>query len=303
MVLLDLAARWAERHETTVFLGHVDHGLRGAVSRRDAAFVVRAGKERNIPCRVLRVPVARWARKHKKGVEEAARILRYQALERLARRLRCPAVATGHTLNDQVETVVMNLIRGAGPAGLAGMAEQGPWPFPGSGHPLRLLRPLLAFPRSSILSHLKNRKIPWREDATNRSPRFFRNRLRPTLAQWEKWRPGFMDRVAQTARLLRDEEDFWRRRIARESPFARRKSPRRRLDIGPFLKYSIVEQRRRLRLLYGLARLEAVERVRALAAAPPGAGRGPLDLPGVRVEKKGNRLLFRPTGTNPVGQR
>jgi hypothetical protein len=79
---------------------------------------------------VVSVPVRAWARRRGRGLEDAARELRYAALARLARRFRCAAVATAHTLDDQVETVFLNLLRGTGPGGLAAMAEHGPGPFP-----------------------------------------------------------------------------------------------------------------------------------------------------------------------------
>jgi tRNA(Ile)-lysidine synthetase-like protein len=300
MALLDLADRWRREKDGFVAVGHVNHGLRGKASRADAVFVQRFCRSRNLPCYVRHVPVKSWAKTHKKGLEESARILRYQTLAHWARRLHCNAVATGHTLNDQVETIFMNLLRGTGPAGLTGMAAESPWPVAVRGALPRLLRPLLSVPRRAIESHLKTNNILYRKDATNDAPVFLRNRLRPTLNLWEKWRPGFMERVAQTARLLRDEEDYWRRRLTGDGKTSRRKKPLRRLDLTPFLKYPIVEQRRRLRLLFGLTHFESVERVRAFAeatSARKGGPKGPLDLPGVRVEKAGRHLLFRPSGT------
>ena len=198
---------------------------------------------------------------------------------------------TAHTLGDQAETIVLNLLRGAGPAGLAGMAADAPWP---SGAGPRLGRPLLGVSRDEILAYLQKRKIPWRKDATNDEPLFLRNRIRPTLRRWERWRPGFFARMAQTAQIFRDEEEYWRRRLVPSREGHRRKNTPFRLDIAPFLRYPIVEQRRRLRHLFGLAHFESVERVRALAAAPSGGSpRGPLDLPGVRVARAGRFLLFR----------
>ncbi len=290
MTLLDLSDCW--RRETGAFLavGHVDHDLRGAASRADADFVRRQCAARGLPVAVIKAPVQKWAKAHGRGIEDAARTLRYGALAQAARRFRCAAVATGHSLNDQVETVFLHLIRGAGPAGLAGMASDSDWPVSVPGRAPRLLRPLLNVSRGRILAHLRRRKRPCRKDASNDDAAFLRNRLRPVLNAWEKLRPGFFSRVAQTARLLRDEEDYWRRRL---SPLrtvgSRRNWAPLRLDIPSFLRYSVVEQRRRLRHLFGLTRFESVERVRAFAAA---RARGPLDLPGARVKKAGLRLLF-----------
>lgn len=286
MALLDLAQGWARQSGAFLAAAHVDHGLRGRASRADAAFVERFCRARGIPVDVRRAAVRTLARRRGKGLEDAARHARYAALARAARRFRCPAVATAHTLGDQVETVFLNLLRGTGPAGLAGMAPAAPWP---AGRGPRLLRPLLGLRREALAAHLRRRRIPWRRDETNEAPIFLRNRLRPVLRRWDAERPGLFERVSRTAQILRDEEDFWRSRLGVPAEADRRKTRPRRLEVGPFLRYSIGEQRRRLRHRFGLARFESLERVRALAAAP---GPGTLDLPGVRVRRIGRRLLF-----------
>lgn len=288
MALLDVADRWREMAGAFVAVGHVDHGLRGRASRADAAFVQKECARRNLPFGVVRVPVLAWARQRGRGVEDAARELRYRALAQLARRFRCATVATAHTLDDQVETVFLNLLRGTGPAGLAGMAEASSWPYPSRSQFSRgrmlLVRPFLNVPKREILRYLRVRKIPFRVDASNALPLFLRNRLRPVLRSWETLRPGFFQRVAQTARILRDEEDFWRTQVA-----FRRRTRRVRLERTPFLRYHIAEQRRRLRHLYGLTRFDVLERVRLFAADH---ARGPLDIPGGRVSKTGRHLIF-----------
>ena len=283
MGLLDVADRWRGITGAFVAVGHVDHGLRKD-SRRDAAFVKKECARRGIPCGIVRVPTRAWALKRRRGIEDAARELRYRALAQLARRFRCASVATAHTLDDQVETVFMNLLRGTGPSGLAGMAEASSWPFPHPRRAPRLMRPFLNVPKKEILRYLRARKIPFRVDSTNALPLFLRNRLRPVLRSWETLRPGFFQRVAQTARIFRDEEDFWRARVA-----FRRKTRRVRLERAPFLRYHIAEQRRRLRHLYGLSRFDVLERVRRFAAD---RARGPLDLPGGRVSKTRTHLVF-----------
>ncbi len=288
VALLNVADRWRRMTGMFVAVGHVDHGLRGRASRADAVFVRKECSRLGIPCGVVRAPVRAWAQKRGRGVEDAARELRYRALAQLARRFRCSAVATAHTLDDQVETLFLNLLRGTGPAGLAGMAEASPWPYPAQGRlsqgRMTLIRPLLNVPKKEILRYLRAHNIPFRIDASNALPLFLRNRLRPVLRSWETLRPGFFQRVAQTARIVRDEEAFWRTRL----PF-RRKARRVRLERTPFLRYHVAEQRRRLRHLYGLSRFEVVERVRLFAADH---ARGPLDIPGGRVSKTKRFLFF-----------
>jgi tRNA(Ile)-lysidine synthase len=284
MALLDVADRWRKLTGGFVAVGHVNHGLRGRSSLADAAFVKKECDRRGIPCGVTEVPVRAWARRRRRGIEDAARELRYRALGQMARRFRCSHVATAHTLDDQAETVFVNLLRGTGPAGLGGMAEASSWPFPGPGKTPRLIRPFLNVPKKEILRYLREHNIPFRVDSTNALPLFLRNRLRPVLRSWEELRPGFFQRIAQTARLLRDEEDFWRTRLA-----FRRKTQRVRLERAPFMRYHIAEQRRRLRHLFGLSRFDVVERVRLFAAD---RSLGPLDIPGGRVSKAGKYLIF-----------
>jgi tRNA(Ile)-lysidine synthase len=285
MALLDVADRCRQLTGGFVAAGHVDHGLRGRSSRADAAFVRAECARRGIPVLVVSAPVKAWARKKRRGVEDAARELRYRALAQMSRRFRCAQVATAHTLDDQAETVFLNLLRGTGPAGLAGMAENGFWPFPDPGRTLpRLIRPFLDVPKKEILRYLRARNIPFRVDASNALPLFLRNRLRPVLQSWEKLRPGFFKRIAQTARIFRDEEDFWRTRLS-----FRRKTPPVRLERASFMRYHIAEQRRRLRHLYGLSRFDVVERVRLFVAD---RSQGPLDIPGGQVSKAGQFLVF-----------
>lgn len=280
--LLHAASRWRQQSGAYLACLHVNHGLRRAASA-DARFVEKFCAGQGIPYLGFQAPVKTWARAHKRGVEEAARILRYRALAQGARRFRVGAVATGHTQDDQAETVFLNLLRGAGPAGLAGMAPIAPWP---TGGKTRLHRPLLAVSKKDVLAYLKEHRLAFRTDHTNDQPAFLRNRLRPVLREWERERPGLYRRVAQTAEILRAEEDFWRARLAGH----RRKTTVLRLERPAFMGYHKAEQRRRLRHLFGLTRFDVLERVRLFAGDE---SRGPLAVPRGRVEKTDRWLLFR----------
>jgi tRNA(Ile)-lysidine synthase len=296
MALLDLAARWAPGADAFLAVGHVNHGLRGRTSAADARFVRRQAAARDIPFRAQRVPVRRFARLEGLGIEEASRVLRYRALARMAADLRCAAVLAAHTLDDQAETVVMNLVRGAGPDGLGGMAPRSTWPVPvprartGSPRPRRsnegplLLRPLLTVPKNEILGYLRDRRVPFRTDATNALPLFFRNRVRPVLQAWEEERPGLRERLARLAEVLRDEQDYW---DALMPPFSRRRG----LDLRPFRTLHKAFQRRLLRHTFGFSSFAAIERARAFAMDPGAASRQ--SVPGGRLEKAEGRLIFR----------
>jgi tRNA(Ile)-lysidine synthetase-like protein len=294
MALLDLAAR-AGLRDLFLAVGHVDHGLRGRASAADAAFVRREAARRGLPFRLARAPVRVFAAAEGLGTEEAARVLRYGALARMAAALRCGTVLTAHTLDDQAETVLMNLIRGAGPDGLAGMSPASPWPV-GPSRGLLLGRPLLSVDRASLMVHLKEARVPFRTDATNALPLFFRNRVRPVLKAWERERPGLSSRIARLAEILRDEEGFWDGLLGGISG-ARRKN----LDLGSFKRYHKAIQRRLLRRAFGLASFAAVERARAFALDPGPAPRQ--SVPGGWVEKRDRSLVFRPLKLSAAGRR
>lgn len=270
MALWDLMVRWnADNPKSALIVGHVNHGLRGGDSEGDAAFVARWAASLGTKCHVARVPTKVWSRRNKKGIEESARVLRYRALARLARSEKCPFVLTAHTMDDQVETFFMNLIRGAGPGGLAAMSPDSPWPIEPNSHQPRLIRPLLNVSKSELLLYLRRRKLPYRLDRTNLESIFFRNRLRPMLRQWEKWRPGFFARVARLTELQRVEEDFWREYLKGPSRrVIRRKNGRAIVNAAALSRYHLSIQRRILRLA-GHSDFASVEKARKSAGLNP----------------------------------
>ncbi|GHV96354.1 hypothetical protein AGMMS50293_26740 [Spirochaetia bacterium] len=159
---------------------HVEHGIRPAEeSRGDAAFVREFCAKLGVPCKIVSIApgkIAAFAKRSGLGIEAAARLYRRRALLREARSIEAECgnsvhILTAHTSGDLLETALMRILRGAGPAGLAAMP-------PGRG---RFLRPLLALSRADVLCYLGEKNIPWREDSTNADIRFFRNRIRHRL--------------------------------------------------------------------------------------------------------------------------
>jgi tRNA(Ile)-lysidine synthase len=176
----------------------VDHGLR-AGSAADAAFVVDHAKALGLDARLETLASADLARHRRAGQEGAARAARYEALWRAAGELHCDWLATGHTLDDQAETVLLQLLRGAGPEGLAGMPVRGG----------RLLRPLLGVRRAETRGCCAAIGVDWREDPTNAEPGPLRNRVRQRLLPLlEELRPGATAALARTATLAADERDW-----------------------------------------------------------------------------------------------
>jgi len=209
VALLHLLARRAVSRDGALRVAHLDHGLRrGSIA--DRRFVERLARELGLPCTAERRAVAD-DRGADESVEEAARRVRREFLTRVARVHGCAAIALGHTLDDQAETVLLRLLRGAGPAALAGMAERGPGPF---------VRPLLGLGRDDLRALLRRRGVPWREDPSNRDERFDRNRVRrkvlPALAAWGH--PAAARALVRAADLLREDAallDAWAARRLR----------------------------------------------------------------------------------------
>jgi tRNA(Ile)-lysidine synthase len=152
---------------------HVNHGLRGAESGQDAAWVRRLARRHGLPCEVERVDVAALAKAARQSVETAGRTARYAFLSRIAGKYGAGLVCLAHHADDQAETILANLCRGAGFRGLGGMRRESR----GEGG-LCLLRPLLHVRRSDIDAAVAVLRLAYREDSSNRllGPR--RNRLR-----------------------------------------------------------------------------------------------------------------------------
>ncbi len=182
-----------------VTLVHVHHGLRGRAADADARFVVKLGSRLGLPVAIVRAPVRALAAERGLGLEEAGRKARYRALAERARRGRFTAVATGHQLDDQAETVLLHLLRGTSLEGLGGIPVRRPL-RPG----VELIRPLLPLTRAEVLLYLKMHGLDWREDASNADPKFTRNWVRrEVLPLLEKRAPGVKDRLAKMAAKVR----------------------------------------------------------------------------------------------------
>lgn len=185
-------------------LAHVHHGLRGDEADRDAQFVEHLGRKLGLPVSILQVDVPTLARREGRSLEDAARRLRYGALAREARRHGCNKVAVGHQLDDQAETVLLNLLRGRGWEGLQAMRAvrrlaEG---RKGTGD-VRLIRPLLCLGREEVLEYLLQNGLRFRTDRSNFSDRFARNWVRRRLLPLLRTRnPKVRDRLGGLARSL-----------------------------------------------------------------------------------------------------
>jgi tRNA(Ile)-lysidine synthase len=213
---------------------HVHHGLRGEEADGDEEFVRELCERVGVPLTVFRVDTAGRQAAEGEGVEEAARELRYEALRGLMASGVVDVVATAHTLDDQAETVVMKMMRGAWTEGLGGISpviemlapvethvSEARHGAPASSQPQqgRIVRPLLGVRRGEVEAFLRGRGQGWREDATNRDVLLTRNRVRHVLMPMlREFNPGVDALLARTAEVAREEEAFWQGEVARVLP-------------------------------------------------------------------------------------
>jgi tRNA(Ile)-lysidine synthase len=211
-LLRTLAAQAAELG-LVLSVVHMNHQIRGAEADADAIFVKNLAANLRLDFHTCSINVPKEAAQTSEGIEEAARRLRYQWFEKLMAAGLTDAVATAHTLDDQAETLLAKLLRGAWTEGLGGI------------HPVVglsagwILRPLLRVRRTEIEQYLKSIGQPWREDASNLDTAYTRNRIRhellPLLATYN---PRISEHLAGMATLARDEEEWWQDVVDRQLP-------------------------------------------------------------------------------------
>lgn len=213
VALLRVLADAAPEIGLVLSVAHLHHGIRGAEADTDAEFVTALAGQLGLPLHRRDVDAPSVARANRETLEEAARNLRYAWFGELLASGAVDAVATAHTLDDQAETVLHKLLRGAWTEGLSGI------------HPVlkqprgAILRPFLEVRRTDIEAWLSAMGQAWREDATNADITFTRNRIRhELLPALEEWNPQIRRTLANLATLSREEESYWQEELARNLP-------------------------------------------------------------------------------------
>ncbi len=186
-----------------VYALHVNYELREGAGADEALVRNWCGEQSPpVPLTVESLDAEARADAHNESLQEAARILRYEALAGHATEIDADAVATGHHRDDQVETLLLNLLRGSGPKGLAGMPPSRPLK---TASDVSLVRPLLAVSRAEIEAYAEEAGIPWREDPSNRDRTYDRAVVRTELLPLvEEHFDGASANVARAARLMRE---------------------------------------------------------------------------------------------------
>ena len=186
-----------------VVVAHLDHQLRPE-SAEDAGFVAHFAAELGLPFSLGREDVQALADRGSVSIEEAARTARYSFLFAEAERLGAEAVAVAHTADDQIETILMHLLRGAGLAGLRGMSYRSlptQW-----NNRIPLVRPLLGSWRSQVMAYLDSNHLVPLQDSSNQDVRFYRNAIRHRVLPFlEQGQPRLRERLWQMTKTLSDD--------------------------------------------------------------------------------------------------
>jgi tRNA(Ile)-lysidine synthase len=186
---------------------HVNYGLRGEESEEDARFVASLCNDLNVPLTCERVDLSHMSKRAKgSSLQARARDARYAALQCAAAELGATKIALGHTADDQAETLLMWMLRGAGAAGLGGI------------RPLRsdvYVRPLLDVSRADVLAYLDAKGLSFRMDSSNAKSVYLRNRIRhEILPLLKQFNPAVVEALTRQAEILRDEDECLDRLVA-----------------------------------------------------------------------------------------
>jgi len=287
--LLHILNRCRKDMALSLHVVHINHGIRKRESKREEKFVSHLAGRMGLPITVKSLDVPSYARRKKLTVEEAARDMRYSAFEQLAGKLNAKKIALGHTASDQVETVLMHLLRGSGPQGLSGIP---PVRKLGS---TAVVRPLIEVNREEILNYLKKNKLTFCLDSSNRKTEYFRNKIRLKLLPLlrKNYNENIDGALLRLSEILKEENAYWERVVERVlGKVVSWEAEKILIDFKRFLRYNVIVQRRVLyRLFGGIVSLSQIEAIRSLAQK---SSQGKRIYLGKRfsVRKEGNFLIF-----------
>jgi tRNA(Ile)-lysidine synthase len=271
-------------------IAHFNHRLRGAEADADEAFCAALAAQLKVPFTSDSADVSFYAGQARISVEDAARRLRYEFLERARAQLGADWVAVGHTRDDQAETWLMRLLRGAGPRGLSGIRRRRGV----------IIRPLLDVSRVELHRWLAEQGQPYRVDATNDDTSIVRNRIRHSiLPAIERASPGAGEALARAAAIASEDDDFLDRHAAEAaSRVVVMEADEARLLVAdlhglhPAMARRVVRDAMERVTPDRFVELKHVDAVLALAAS----GRGQLDGPGQQAVIVGEWLWLRSSG-------
>ena len=289
VALLHLLLKLRPKYRWSLHMAHLDHSLRGSESDQDAEFVRKLAQKLKIPFTSHKADVRFYARKAKLSIEQAARELRYEFLNRIAVAHRLNKIAVAHNANDQVETILLFLLRGAGKTGLAGMSPSRD----------NIVRPLFECWRPEIEKYLRQNKISFRTDSSNLKTDFLRNKVRlrllPELAK--EYNQRIYRHIFQLGEIERQEDAYLRCRAAEQAPAVMEQISRRLVLNSK--KYLILDDwlQRRIIRTAGNFSYDEVEKIRELARQK-GPARELQLTAGIRARREYGKIYFYSTEDN-----
>ncbi|MFA6285028.1 MAG: tRNA lysidine(34) synthetase TilS [Parcubacteria group bacterium] len=196
--LLDALYKLKEKYNLHLVIAHVNYGLRGKDSNLDEKLVKKLSEKYSLPIEVLKVKKSEITRSGKS--EDKLRTVRYDFFEKVSKKYKANAIAVGHNLNDQAETVLMRILRGTGLRGLGAIKFRNN----------NIIRPLLNIPRKEIIAYLRSNKTPYRIDKSNLSAVFMRNKIRnKLLPELEKdFNPNIQELLCKFSESASADYDF-----------------------------------------------------------------------------------------------
>ena len=279
MALLDAIVRL---EKFGIAAAHLNHCLRGDESDADEEFVMSESRKRNVEYISERVDIAAISARTGRNIEAAARDARYEFLTRSALRFEAPYVTTAHTRDDQVETVLLRLIRGASPSGLRGIHASRPL-----GRGITLSRPMLDVTRPEVLEHCDRFGIEFRTDSSNLSLKFTRNRVRHQLLPLlRELNPEFDQALVRTAGMIGEDSSVLDDQAGDLLNLKDRRSQALSLDMKQFAGLDVAIRRRMVRLWIEHARGELLRIEKSHLDA----------IDGMIAKRKGNKVVELPDG-------
>lgn len=280
-------------------IAHLNHGIRGREAEKDARFVARLAGKLGIPLTSKYEDVAAYKKRMRLSLEEAAREKRYEFFAGVAGEENADCVAVAHTSNDNVETILLHILRGSGISGLRGLMPRSVMQFGQDKLRLNVVRPLLEMSRTEVEEYCRESKIKPRFDSTNVSMTFARNRIRlELLPQLKSYNPRIEDALLRLASIANDETAFLEEQVSQLwSEIAEEYEDAVALDIKMIIHLHPIVQRQLLRwavkYLWGTTRdIEAfhIEDMIKFISKPAGKT---LCLPqGLRLHTEYNKLIL-----------
>lgn len=235
-----------------LFAAHLDHMIRGKDAGLDASFVKKTSNELGIPCHIEKFDVPGFAKQNKLNLEDAARRIRYEFLERTAAKVGADRIALAHTADDNIETFLMRLIRGTGMKGLEGIP------------PVRdkIIRPMIQLYRKEIEKYLNSKRIIPKIDRTNFETKYLRNRIRRNLIPaLESYNPNIRQSLVRAIAAANTIQDFveLKAKEAFKDVISLKTTREIRIDIKKFLAIDPVLKGEVLRLAIGAVKKDLVD--------------------------------------------